>query len=141
MEYNQFIKNFPSNYSYDQEVEFFINRVYNSIFDYFDNEFYFEIRRDAIAEICNNLGLRKYAYIIEEGGEYGEAITRPIAFIPNGDFLKILGVIVILRQHFFENEKFVSLIDDKVKQFIDLSNGKLNIRWTNGVFIRLVILY
>ena len=133
MGYNEFRKIFPVNNSYDEEVQIFINRVSDSIFDHFDNWFEFETKKDVISKICLNLGLRKHTYITE-GGMYDEVSTSPLAYIPNGDFIKVLGVIVMLRQYFLGYESFVSYIDENVENFIELSNGKLNIKWTNGVF-------
>lgn len=133
MGYNEFRKIFPVNNSYDEEVQIFINRVSDSIFDYFDNWFEFETRKVVISKICLNLGLRKHIYIYEDG-MYDEVSTSPLANIPNGDFIKVLGVIVMLRQHLLGHEPFVRYIDENVENFIELSNGKLNIKWTNGVF-------
>lgn len=130
MSVNEFDKKFGLKSSIDKEKSKFINRIENSLFNVFIENFDFVDYENLFIKVCYELG-EDASEIISQNSFINRSIPN-FKIISNKDFIQTLRVVVAIYKCSKNSNK--DAISRYVENAIKLANINIGIKWIDGIF-------
>ena len=132
MSVQEFDKVFGLSSSIEEEKNKFINRIENTVFKYFINNYEFEEYRHLFKYVCYQLGLDADDIIRQNSGMRTSIPNFKI--LSNKDFIQTLRITVALYSGLKERSDIQQFISQVVNDALEKATLNLGIKWADGIF-------
>lgn len=132
MSIKEFDKTFGLVSSIDEEKSRFVNRIENSIFNFFTQNLKHAEYAELFKDVCFQLG-EDSNYLIRQSSTFVSSIPN-LKVLSNKDFVQTLRVLVALFKCLSDKPNSQRFIDSYVIEAIEIATLNLGITWKDGVF-------
>lgn len=132
MSVKEFDKTFGLGSSIDEEKIRFVNRIENTVFNAFVENYEFEAYQELFEKVCYQLG--------EDATEIIRQNSFMYTSIPNfkelskKDFIQTLRIVIAIYKCLSDNENSQKKITHYIIDALERANLNLGVRWADGVF-------